>query len=65
MEFEVEKTVNYWKEGAEYDLETAEALFESRYPEEQKVFYRKCTREFTENNLKQIKEVFAWLKEKL
>jgi HEPN domain-containing protein len=33
MEFDVEKTVNYWKQGAEYDLETANALFEKkRFP---------------------------------
>lgn len=130
MEFDVEKTVTYWLEGAEYDLGVAEAMyqtekfpytlfmghlalekllkaivvktsgehapythslplladkitfevpqeikkklkrfmdfyFESRYPEEQKVFYKKCTREFTGDSLKQIKEIFAWLKEKL
>ncbi|MFH1563288.1 MAG: HEPN domain-containing protein [Nitrospirota bacterium] len=33
MEFDVEKTVNYWRESAEYDLETANALFEKkRFP---------------------------------
>ncbi len=130
MEFDVEKTVAYWLEGAEYDLGVAEAMyqtekfpyalfighlalekllkalvvkttgehapythslpslvdkftfevpqeikkklkrfmefyFESRYPEEQKIFYKKCTRKFTEDSLKQIKEIFAWLKERL
>ncbi|MFH0775955.1 MAG: HEPN domain-containing protein [bacterium] len=42
-----------------------EFYFESRYPEEQKNFYKKCTRGFTGDGLKQIKEIFAWLKERL
>ncbi|MBU0568581.1 HEPN domain-containing protein [bacterium] len=33
MEFDVGKTVNYWKQGAEYDLETADTLLEKkRFP---------------------------------
>ncbi|MBU0700794.1 HEPN domain-containing protein [bacterium] len=33
MKFDVEKTINYWKDSAEYDLETADALFEKeRFP---------------------------------
>ena len=33
MEFDAEKTVNYWKQGAEYDLETADVLLEKkRFP---------------------------------
>ena len=130
MEFDVEKTVKYWLEGAEYDLQTTESLFrakrypyalffghlsiekllkalvvkhkrehspythslsilasilsfevpqdirtkldifmeyhfEARYPEEQKEFYKKCTKRYTEEGLKEIKEVFEWLKKRL
>lgn len=130
MEFDVEKTVAYWLEGAEYDLGVAEAMFqtekypyalfmghlalekllkalvvkdtrehapytpslpflasklttkipdeiekklvrfmefyfEARYPEEQKKFYKKCTKDFTEQNFDEIKRVFKWLREKL
>ena len=130
MEFDVEKTVSYWLESAEYDLDTAESLFqvgkypyalffghlaiekllkslvvkqtrehasythslpllasklatripeeiekklagfmefyfEARYPEEQKKFYKKCTKDFASQHLNEIKKVFKWLKEKL
>ena len=130
MNFDIEKTVCYWSDGAQYDIGVADAMFqtkkypyalfmghlalekllkslvvkttgkhapythslplladkitfeipknikkklarfmefyfESRYPEKQKIFYKKCTRRFTENNLKQIKEIFAWLIKKL
>jgi len=130
MQFEAEKTVIYWVESADYDLETSESLlkagkypyalffghlalekilkalvvsetkkhaphthslpllasklklripedimgklagfmefyFESRYPEEQKEFYKKCTRNFCERNLNEIKRVFKWFKQRL
>ena len=129
MNFDIGKTINYWMEGAFYDIKTADALLktkrypyvlffghlalekilkalvvkeskkhvpythslpllssklpfiteevrkklagfmefylESRYPEERKSFYKKCTKKFTENSLKEIKEVFRWLKKKL
>jgi HEPN domain-containing protein len=130
MKFDVEKTISYWLESAEYDLKVAENLFitevypyslffghlaiekllkalvvrdtkdhaphthslpllaskitleipetigrklvtfmefyfEARYPDEKKSFYAKCTKDFTEKNLNDIKEVFRWLKEKL
>lgn len=33
MEFDVEKTVLYWLEGAEYDLDVADAMFRTeKYP---------------------------------
>ena len=129
MDFDVHKTVIYWRESAEYDLETSESLLmagrypyalffghlavekllkalvvketkqhapfthslpllaskltvefpnemkkefarfmefyiESRYPEQQKDFYKKCTREFTEENYGRIKEVYQWLHKK-
>lgn len=38
---------------------------EARYPEKQKKFYQKCTKDFTEEKMKEIKEVFLWLKERL
>lgn len=130
MEFDIEKTVAYWKEGAEYDLEVAESLFqsgkypyalffghlalekilkalvvrqtrkhadythslpllagklnlelppeigqklaafmefylESRYPEAQREFCRKCTPDFTRKNMDEVRKVFQWLREKL
>ncbi len=130
LRFDVGKTVKYWHEGAEYDMEVAEAMyekgkypyalfmghlalekllkalvvkmsqqhapythslpllaeksgikipkktmrrvarfmefhFEARYPDEQKKFYKKCTKEFATKKMKEIKEVFAWLKKKL
>ena len=130
MEFDVEKTVAYWLEGAEYDMGVAESLFqarrypyalffghlalekllkalvvketrkhapythslpllaskltsaipeeitlklsrfmefylESRYPEQQLTFYKKCNKDFTEQNLAEINKVFQWLRERL
>jgi len=33
LKFDVEKTVSYWLSGAEYDLETAESLYQAgKYP---------------------------------
>jgi len=127
LKFDVEKTVNYWLEGADYDIGVAEAMykkkkypyalfmghlalekvlkavvvkttrkhapythsleklarkskidtpkqtqiklrefmefhFEARYPDEQKVFYKKCSRSYTKEKLQEIKEIFEWLK---
>lgn len=45
--------------------EFMEFHFEGRYPDANRAFYRKCTRDFTTMNLKAIKEVFKWVKEKL
>ena len=39
--------------------------FEARYPEEQKKFYKKCTKQFAGKKMKEIKGVFIWLKKKL
>jgi len=129
IKFDVKKTVQYWMEGAEYDLSVAEAMFEkgkypyalfmghlalekllkalvvratnnhapythslpllanktglavpqktvralarfmefhfeARYPNDQKKFYRKCTKAFTTRNLQKMNEVFQWLKKK-
>jgi HEPN domain-containing protein len=130
LKFDIEKTVQYWLESAEYDLSVADAMqekgknpyalfmghlalekllkamvvrsankhapythslpllasqlqikipqkiikrlarfmefhFEARYPREQKKFYRKCTKAFTDRNLRHIREVFEWLKKRL
>ncbi|MBW1847784.1 MAG: HEPN domain-containing protein [Deltaproteobacteria bacterium] len=35
---------------------------ESRYPDQKRSFRKKCTKEFTEIELKKIKDVFKWLK---
>jgi HEPN domain-containing protein len=130
LKFDIEKTIEYWLNGAKYDLDVAKALyekakypyalfmghlaiekllkalvvknirkhapythtlsvladklgfkvpqkiqkslirfmefhFEARYPEEQKKFYKKCTKQFAGRKMKEIKEVFTWLKKKL
>ncbi len=38
---------------------------EARYPDEKFYFYKKCTREFTESNLKKIEEIKEWLQQQL
>ena len=35
---------------------------ESRYPDQKRSFRKKCTKKFTENELKKIKDIFKWLK---
>jgi len=45
--------------------EFMEFHFEGRYPDANRAFYRKCTKDFTATNLRAIKEVFKWVKEKL
>lgn len=130
LKFNVQKTIQYWLNGAEYDIGVAEAMFEkrkypyalfmghlaiekllkalvvkstgkhapythslpllaeksgldmpqktikrlagfmefqieARYPDEQKKFYKKCTKKFADKKLEQIREVYAWLKKKL
>ena len=130
LKFDAGKTVRYWYEGAEYDMEVAEAMyekrkypyalfmghlalekllkalvvkisqnhapyshslpllaeksgikvpkrimkrlarfmefhFEARYPDEQKKFYKKCTKVFASKKMNEIREVFTWLKKKL
>jgi HEPN domain-containing protein len=37
----------------------------TRYPDEQFKFYKICTREFSMENFKKIKDSYQWLKEKL
>ncbi len=39
--------------------------FEARYPDEQKKFYKKCTKEFASKKMTEIKEVYTWLKKRL
>ena len=130
MKFDYKKTVKYWVESSEYDMEVADSLFktkkypyalfmghlavekilkaiyvkkqkkhapfthslpllaeksgletpekiklklaefmefyfEARYPDEKREFYKKCTESFTKKKLKEIKEVYKWLKEKV
>ncbi len=38
---------------------------EARYPDEKRSFRKKCTKEFTEGMLNEIKGVFQWLKSML
>jgi len=39
--------------------------FEGRYPDATKAFYKKCTKTYTVGQLKEIRKVFRWIKEKL
>jgi len=130
MTFDVDKTINYWLDGAAYDLETGKSLLdskrfpyalffahlaiekvlkalvvkgtkehapyshslpllatrtgleipedvidqlaeyvefhmESRYPEERKGFYKRCTEDFSCKKFAEMEEVYRWLTEKL
>ena len=38
---------------------------ESRYPDEKRSFRKKCTEAYTESELNQVEEIFAWLKSML
>lgn len=38
---------------------------EARYPDEKRTFRKKCTEEFTRNELAVIEEVYKWLKSML
>ena len=38
--------------------------FEARYPEEQNKFYKKCTKQFAEKWLEEIRRVYEWLRRK-
>ena len=45
--------------------EFMEFHFEGRYPDANRAFYKKCTKAYTSEKLKEIKEVFKWIKGKL
>ncbi len=45
--------------------EFMEFHFEARYPDANKSFYKKCTKTYTVKKLKELKEVFKWIKAKL
>jgi hypothetical protein len=45
--------------------EFMEFHFEARYPDANKVFYKKCTEGYTCARLKEIKEAFKWVRTKL
>ncbi len=45
--------------------EFMEFHFEGRYPDANREFYKKCTKSYTSVKLKEIKEVFKWIKNKL
>ncbi|MBI5809069.1 MAG: HEPN domain-containing protein [Ignavibacteriales bacterium] len=38
---------------------------EVRYPDYKNEFYKTCTKEFAEENLKEIKELYQWLKSQI
>lgn len=45
--------------------EFMEFHLEARYPDASKVFYKKCSKGYTEARFKEIKEVFTWIKTRL
>jgi len=45
--------------------EFMEFHFEARYPDANKAFYKKCTKAYTAQKVKDIKEVFTWVRAKL
>lgn len=45
--------------------EFMEFHFEARYPDANREFYKKCTKTYTFEKLKEIKEVFTWIRSKL
>ena len=45
--------------------EYTEFHIESRYPDEKKDFYKKCTEEFTHEKFSGIESVYKWLTQKL
>lgn len=49
------------------DVLDAITLFniKSRYPDYKQEFYKKCTKKFTEDQIKKIKEIRTWLKKKI
>jgi HEPN domain-containing protein len=38
---------------------------EARYPDEKFSFYQKCTKTFTESNMREIKEIREWLRQEI
>jgi HEPN domain-containing protein len=125
VNFDIHKTIQYWLEGAAYDLETGRTLLESkrypyalalekvlkgivvkstqehapfsrslillaskaqieipesildqfaeytefhlesRYPDEKRDFYQKCTEEFTRSKFSEMEKAYQWLIQKL
>lgn len=52
----------------EYKIKLREFMefrIESRYPDSQKTFYEKCTESYTSGKIKEIEEIFAWLRKQL
>ncbi len=59
LEFDIPEDINRKLAGF------MEFYFETRYPEENRIFYDKCTKDFSGENLKEVKKVFKWLKQRL
>ena len=69
---EVDK-VNYWKEIAEYDLETAKVMLDSleplnieaRYPTSKEHLIKELTKEKCSNIIQETEEPYKWIRAKL
>lgn len=64
----------YLVEKAELEIETErleklaefmEFYIEGRYPKDMEAIFKKCNKSFTKEKLKEIREMFEWLKKKL
>ncbi|NOQ21269.1 MAG: HEPN domain-containing protein [Candidatus Aegiribacteria sp.] len=75
-EEQVPRSHNLFRLAQEAGIETTDWLkhtlirittfnLESRYPDYKKIFRRKCTKQFTEQELERVEEIFKWLKSKL
>lgn len=54
--------ISLTEEQADELLRISAFNLEARYPDEQRTFRKKCTREFTEAELQKIKDIYQWLK---
>ncbi|MCX6149636.1 MAG: HEPN domain-containing protein [Ignavibacteriales bacterium] len=61
----VDAKLNLTDEEKIFLLEVNEFNIETRYPDYKFEFYKKCTREFTENYLQKIKEFYKCIRKKI
>lgn len=57
--------LNLTREQEEFLIDVSTFNIEARYPDYKKSFYKKCTEEFTEDNINKIKEFYKWLKSQI
>jgi HEPN domain-containing protein len=57
--------LNLTREQEEFLIDVSTFNIEARYPDYKKSFYKKCTKEFTKENINRIKEFYKWLKSQI